>query len=178
MSQHSSDSEVDPDFILVSESDSESEELIISIKQDEFKPRINVNEIWKEMNMPMIPRPINTVIDQEESIEKPLIVEFAGEFTVSNQSKDSNKKRKFLDVTLLQIAKNHGVKTNVTKLSVLSKSKADWNKFVTDAGIEGELKFKNKDGYVEKVAFLKRTEARRDVIYKEGTKYRKPRAKK
>jgi Bucentaur or craniofacial development len=43
------------------------------------------------------------------------------------------------------------------KLSVLEKSRLDWAGFVDKEGIHDDLKNFNKDGYVERQEFLKRT---------------------
>ncbi|KAF8984538.1 swr complex subunit [Haplosporangium bisporale] len=66
--------------------------------------------------------------------------------------------------TLDELAATYGVK-KPAKLNTLEKSKLDWNQFVGKEGIEDELKHHNKDGYMEKVAFLQRTDARRDQEY-------------
>ncbi|KAJ1569453.1 Craniofacial development protein 1, partial [Nowakowskiella sp. JEL0078] len=57
------------------------------------------------------------------------------------------------------LAAKYGVPT-ATKLNTLEKSKVDWNMFVVNEGIRDELTQKNKDGYLEKVAFLQRTDER------------------
>ena len=44
-----------------------------------------------------------------------------------------------------------------TKLNVLEKSRLDWAGFVDKEGIQDDLKQFNKDGYVERQEFLKRT---------------------
>lgn len=46
------------------------------------------------------------------------------------------------------------------KLSTLEKSKLDWDVFKEQEGIQEELQNFNKDGYLEKQAFLKRTDER------------------
>ncbi|KAI8604132.1 craniofacial development protein 1-like protein [Dissophora ornata] len=66
--------------------------------------------------------------------------------------------------TLDELAATYGVK-KPPKLNTLEKSKLDWNNFVGKEGIEDELKHHNKDGYMEKVAFLQRTDERRDIEY-------------
>lgn len=63
-----------------------------------------------------------------------------------------------------ELAATYGVK-KPAKLNTLEKSKLDWNNFVGKEGIEDELKHHNKDGYMEKVAFLQRTDERRDREY-------------
>ncbi|KAG0298975.1 Craniofacial development protein 1 [Dissophora globulifera] len=70
------------------------------------------------------------------------------------------RKKSILD----ELAATYGVK-KPPKLNTLEKSKLDWNNFVGKEGIEDELKHHNKDGYMEKVAFLQRTDERRDREY-------------
>jgi hypothetical protein len=43
------------------------------------------------------------------------------------------------------------------KLNVLEKSRLDWAGFVDKEGIHDDLKRFNKDGYVERQEFLRRT---------------------
>ena len=47
------------------------------------------------------------------------------------------------------------------KLNVLEKSRLDWAGFVDKEGISDELKQHNKDGYVERQEFLRRSDDRR-----------------
>ncbi|CAO3628928.1 unnamed protein product [Mucor hiemalis] len=56
------------------------------------------------------------------------------------------------------------------KLNTLEKSKLDWQGYVDREGIKDELKYKNKDGYMEKVAFLQRVDDRRLNQLKSGQK--------
>jgi len=46
------------------------------------------------------------------------------------------------------------------KLNVIEKSKLDWNQYVRKEGIRDELTHHNKDGYLERKAFLERTAVR------------------
>ncbi|KAF9106521.1 swr complex subunit [Mortierella sp. GBA35] len=71
-----------------------------------------------------------------------------------------------------ELAATYGVK-KPAKLNTLEKSKLDWNNFVGKEGIEDELKHHNKDGYMEKVAFLQRTDERRDEEYQQLKKKRR-----
>ncbi|KAF0543515.1 BCNT-domain-containing protein [Gigaspora margarita] len=43
------------------------------------------------------------------------------------------------------------------KLNTLEKSKIDWKQYVDQEGIVDELKYHNKNGYIEKQEFLQRT---------------------
>ncbi|KAG0067917.1 swr complex subunit [Linnemannia elongata] len=71
-----------------------------------------------------------------------------------------------------ELAATYGVK-KPPKLNTLEKSKLDWKNFVGKEGIEDELKHHNKDGYMEKVAFLQRTDERRDQEYQQLKKKRR-----
>ncbi|KAF9930550.1 swr complex subunit [Linnemannia zychae] len=71
-----------------------------------------------------------------------------------------------------ELAATYGVK-KPPKLNTLEKSKLDWKNFVGKEGIEDELKRHNKDGYMEKVAFLQRTDERRDQEYQQLKKKRR-----
>lgn len=48
--------------------------------------------------------------------------------------------------------------SNQTKLSTLEKSRLDWASYVDKNKISDELKYKNRDGYLEKQAFLTRVD--------------------
>ncbi|CAG8757876.1 2058_t:CDS:2 [Dentiscutata erythropus] len=48
------------------------------------------------------------------------------------------------------------------KLNTLEKSKIDWKNYVDQEGIVDELKYHNKNGYIEKQEFLQRTYEARD----------------
>ncbi|XP_028392279.1 craniofacial development protein 1-like isoform X2 [Dendronephthya gigantea] len=50
------------------------------------------------------------------------------------------------------------------KLSTLEKSKLDWTSFKKDEGIEDELKTSNRDGFLEKQAFLNRVDQKQFEI--------------
>ncbi|TPX43217.1 hypothetical protein SeMB42_g04807 [Synchytrium endobioticum] len=63
-------------------------------------------------------------------------------------------------VDLDAIAARYGVAAEVQKLTSLEKSKLDWQQFVAKEGIADELKLHNKDGYLERRAFLQRADDR------------------
>uniref|UniRef100_T1JN00 Craniofacial development protein 1 n=1 Tax=Strigamia maritima TaxID=126957 RepID=T1JN00_STRMM len=83
--------------------------------------------------------------------------------SLSSPSSSSIKKSGGLGSILGKIS-NKG-----TKLSTLDKSKLDWNEFKAEEGIEEELSFHNKgkNGYLERQAFLLRTDFRQFEIEKE-----------
>lgn len=53
------------------------------------------------------------------------------------------------------------------KLSTLEKSKLDWVQYVDKEGINDELQYNNRDGYLAKQDFLSRVESNQDAQYKE-----------
>ncbi|KAI9304413.1 bucentaur or craniofacial development-domain-containing protein [Cunninghamella echinulata] len=61
----------------------------------------------------------------------------------------------------------------VPKMNTLDKSKLDWQGYVEREGIKEDLKYKNKDGYTEKVAFLQRVDDRRLNDLKQGQRQSK-----
>ncbi|KAI9248511.1 bucentaur or craniofacial development-domain-containing protein [Phascolomyces articulosus] len=58
----------------------------------------------------------------------------------------------------------------VPKMNTLEKSRLDWQGYVDREGIRDDLKYTNKDGYMEKVAFLQRVDDRRLSQLKAGQK--------
>lgn len=56
------------------------------------------------------------------------------------------------------------------KMSTLEKSKLDWDTFKDQEGIQDELRNFNKDGYLEKQAFLQRTDERQFDIERDMRK--------
>ncbi|KAG0679660.1 swr complex subunit [Pichia californica] len=80
--------------------------------------------------------------------------------TPSVQQKNLRRKRKrasLLDAVISNSSK--------TKLSTLEKSRLDWATYVDKNKISNELKYTNKDGYLEKQDFLNRVDSRRDNLY-------------
>eukprot|EP00118_Oscarella_pearsei_P003551 m.14757 g.14757 ORF g.14757 m.14757 type:complete len:230 (+) comp25963_c0_seq2:2-691(+) len=53
------------------------------------------------------------------------------------------------------------------KLSTLDKSKLDWKTYTVKEGLKDELSQHNKDGYLERRAFLERTDVRQYELEKE-----------
>ncbi|KAK9469850.1 bucentaur or craniofacial development-domain-containing protein [Lipomyces arxii] len=56
------------------------------------------------------------------------------------------------------------------KLNTLEKSKLDWQGFVENEGIEGDLRQHNKGGYLHKQDFLARVDQKRHADLKDGQK--------
>ncbi|KAJ1969214.1 hypothetical protein IWQ62_000759 [Dispira parvispora] len=60
------------------------------------------------------------------------------------------------------------LKTNTTRKStVFEQTRRNWSSFVKEEDISEELTHHNKDGYLERQAFLQRAEAREDAIYRQ-----------
>ncbi|CAG8477079.1 8014_t:CDS:2 [Paraglomus occultum] len=93
----------------------------------------------------------------------------------SLQSSESSRSKPILPVKQ-RPAKSQRAKSNLsklvdamkkpTKLNTLDKSKLDWNKFVDKEGIKDELKYHNKNGFIEKQDFLQRTYSRQEADLK------------
>lgn len=176
----SDDEEDDHDFQPAKESspsDSDEESILKPVS----KSTINVNDVWADMNSTTI-KPSSRINLKDFAQKAPAapqtkVYEFAGvkinPDTLKEKPKEVvvKKPKLFLDLRLAQIAKKYGVKgldpTLITKLTTLEKSKLDWfvifydrNKHVEQEGIKVDLARGNKDGYMERVAFLNRTDAR------------------
>jgi hypothetical protein len=67
---------------------------------------------------------------------------------------------------LSALVSQYNIKT--PKMNTLDKSKLDWQGYVDREGIREDLKYRNKDGYMEKVAFLQRVDDRRLQDLKAG----------
>ncbi|KAH8553935.1 bucentaur or craniofacial development-domain-containing protein [Umbelopsis sp. PMI_123] len=67
---------------------------------------------------------------------------------------------------LSALVSQYNIKT--PKMNTLDKSKLDWQGYVDREGIREDLKYKNKDGYMEKVEFLQRVDDRRIQDLKAG----------
>ncbi|CAO3631790.1 unnamed protein product [Cunninghamella blakesleeana] len=72
---------------------------------------------------------------------------------------------------LSSLVSQYNIKT--PKMNTLDKSRLDWQGYVDREGIKDDLKYKNKDGYMEKVAFLQRVDDRRLNDLKQGQKQSK-----
>ncbi|TPX63903.1 hypothetical protein SpCBS45565_g06270 [Spizellomyces sp. 'palustris'] len=72
---------------------------------------------------------------------------------------------------LLALAAKYGL-ADAARLTVLEKSKMDWKRHVEEAGDAHSLEHHRKDGYLEKVAFLNRTDERQAELVKSMKKPR------
>ncbi|XP_065828786.1 craniofacial development protein 1-like isoform X2 [Oscarella lobularis] len=91
-------------------------------------------------------------------IESTKTYDFAGEKVIVEDAKPSpSKGGRQSGSGLANLVKGLG---KTTKISTLEKSKLDWKSFTTQEGLAEELKLHNKDGYLERQAFLERTDHR------------------
>lgn len=58
----------------------------------------------------------------------------------------------------------------ISSCDVIRTQQHDWGKFKEKEGIEDELSTYRKDGYVEKMSFLARSDARLDEILRDDRK--------
>lgn len=79
----------------------------------------------------------------------------------------SNLRRKRKRASLLDAVITNSSKS---KLSTLEKSRLDWASYVDKNKINDELKYKNKDGYLEKQDFLNRVDSKQDQIARKASK--------
>ncbi|KAL3899103.1 MAG: hypothetical protein SGCHY_002281 [Lobulomycetales sp.] len=82
-------------------------------------------------------------------------------------------KHKYLDYRLALIGKKFGIKADAAlthRLTTLQKSKLDWQKHVKDSDMTQDLKRARKDGYLDRVAFLKGSDERTLQLFKEKQK--------
>ena len=152
------------------------------IEQD--KPE-DLDALWKQLNeKPAIETtaPVsNTAVSTEETIKIKRTYEFAGQTITEEKEvpKTSAEAKAYLasihtpsgssgTATAAKPTARRPVKRKSNleemakggkpaKLNVLEKSRLDWAGFVDKEGINDDLKRFNKDGYVERQEFLKRT---------------------
>ncbi|OLL22357.1 SWR1-complex protein 5 [Neolecta irregularis DAH-3] len=141
--------------------------------------KADVDLIWKQLNEESKNPNKKPIVNLDETITIRRTYEFAGK-THSEEKvvrKDSEEARSYLnsleEPKINPVSKRAppkkrqsaieaaSAKKKVPKLNTLEKSKLDWAGFVDREGISSDLKQHNKDGYMEKQDFLKRTEERR-----------------
>lgn len=146
------------------ESNSESNDKGVGTKEEE-KPKLSTDELWKEFTSG--PKESKSEKAGEMSTSTPevktvtQVCTFAGEqVKVEKQIPVSSRGRgRGRGGGLSGIL---GTLGKQPKLSVLEKSKLDWNQFKQAEGLEEHLSTfnKGKDGYLEKQDFLQRTDLR------------------
>lgn len=126
------------------------EKKIVDINSQEAKAHLNSTSI-KQSNIETLP---SSSSPQSSSLSSP-----------SSSSKNPNLRRKRKRASLLDAVISNSSKT---KLSTLEKSRLDWATYVDKNKINDELKYKNKNGYLERQDFLNRVDSRRDNLYKDA----------
>lgn len=127
--------------------------------EDATVKKTRIDAIWADMNQPQTKN-----VKAKESLPEPtMLIE---ENKISVTKKKTNQKRP--QSSLSSLVSQYNIKE--PKMNTLDKSKLDWQGFVDREGIRDDLKYKNKDGYMEKVAFLQRVDDRRLSQLKYGQK--------
>lgn len=129
-----------------------------SVTEDATIKKTRIDAIWAEMNEPQ------TKTQIKESAPEPLVP--VVEKKVSEIKRKAVQKRP--QSSLSSLVSQYNIKE--PKMNTLDKSKLDWQGYVDREGIRDDLKYKNKDGYMEKVAFLQRVDDRRLNQLKTGQK--------
>lgn len=129
-----------------------------SVTEDATIKKTRIDAIWAEMNKPQ------TKTQIKESAPEPLVP--VVEKKVSEIKRKAVQKRP--QSSLSSLVSQYNIKE--PKMNTLDKSKLDWQGYVDREGIRDDLKYKNKDGYMEKVAFLQRVDDRRLNQLKTGQK--------
>ncbi|KAI8147606.1 bucentaur or craniofacial development-domain-containing protein, partial [Fennellomyces sp. T-0311] len=129
--------------------------------ENEQERKARVDAIWAEMNQKQEKQPLD---DISSSVNRS---------TSEDHAKDDAKEQEKTKIVrpksnLSALVSQYNIK--VPKMNTLEKSRLDWQGYVDREGIRDDLKYKNKDGYMEKVAFLQRVDDRRLSHLKAGQK--------
>ncbi|KAI9022892.1 bucentaur or craniofacial development-domain-containing protein [Phycomyces nitens] len=127
--------------------------------------KAKIDAIWAEMNLPdslTCKEPVKpnkkdlfvTPIPDAPTLKSPSLTKKKKAGLVRPKSK------------LSDLVSQYNIK--VPKTNTLEKSRLDWQGYVDREGIREDLKYQNKDGYMEKVAFLQRVDDRRFTQLKTG----------
>jgi hypothetical protein len=125
--------------------------------EDPLKKKAKMDAIWKEMNDT---KPTKEKVQEGPSIKERVVKE-------EPERKETTKINRPKSI-LSSLVSQYDIK--IPKMNTLEKSKLDWQKFVEKEDIQDDLKYKNKDGYMEKVEFLQRVDDRRRQQLKTGQK--------
>ncbi|GAA5799396.1 hypothetical protein HPULCUR_004811 [Helicostylum pulchrum] len=135
-------------------------------EEDASVKKTRIDAIWADMNEPKT-EPVEPAAAAAETgtiaEEEPVVVAAAA---VKKRTQMKRPKS-----TLSSLVSQYNIKE--PKMNTLDKSKLDWQGYVDREGIRDDLKYKNKDGYMEKVAFLQRVDDRRLNHLKTGQKNEK-----
>ncbi|KAI7865842.1 bucentaur or craniofacial development-domain-containing protein [Spinellus fusiger] len=164
----------------------------------ENEKKAKVDALWQEMNLPRTPSLKSTMSvhrTPENSLSSPptptpaaaaatLSVQSPSPLFSSVSSSSSSpplppipchKKRVSTVLRpkseLSDLVSRYNIK--VPKMNTLEKSRLDWQGYVDREGIREDLRYQNKDGYMEKVAFLQRVDDRRFLQLKTGQRLSK-----
>jgi hypothetical protein len=156
-----------------------------SIEEDATAKKSRIDAIWADMN--------DTASTKKSNETSAVVTEEAAPATTSSSTtsatttptetaekkpmaaakkKMSPLKQKRPKSSLSSLVSQYNIKE--PKMNTLEKSKLDWQGYVDREGIRDDLKYKNKDGYMEKVAFLQRVDDRRLSQLKSGQKKKDP----
>ncbi|KAI8882011.1 BCNT-domain-containing protein [Backusella circina FSU 941] len=129
-----------------------------------------IDAIWADMNRLAAKK-------KEETVKLETKIEMDNEKCAAVSAKEKQKEEPLRQKkpsivrpksSLSSLVSRYNIK--VPKMNTLDASKRDWNKYVDREGIREDLKYKNKDGYMEKVEFLQRVDDRRLNQLKAGQK--------
>lgn len=134
--------------------------------EGESVKKSRIDAIWADMNQPKAKETAETSASSTTTLAKVDIADNEKEPIIVKKKAALNQKRP--KSSLSSLVSQYNIKE--PKLNTLEKSKLDWQGYVDREGIKDELKYKNKDGYMEKVAFLQRVDDRRLNQLKSGQK--------
>lgn len=146
--------------------------ILIFFREQESTKKSRIDAIWADMNKtksPAPPQPKNEATAStttETTIEPSAVIE---KKQIKKPKSPLQQKRP--KSQLSSLVSKYNIKE--PKMNTLEKSKLDWQGYVDREGIRDDLKYKNKDGYMEKVAFLQRVDDRRLNQLKQGQRKEK-----
>ncbi|ORZ24129.1 bucentaur or craniofacial development-domain-containing protein [Absidia repens] len=141
---------------------------------DDISP--SVNQLTESTSTsPTSSAATSTSPTSDETANKPASSSSSSSFSPTSQKKSSvpasTKRIQRPKSNLSDLVSKYNIK--VPKINTLEKSRLDWQGYVEREGIKDDLKYTNKDGYMEKVAFLQRVDDRRWSDLKQGQKQSK-----
>ncbi|KAI9365722.1 bucentaur or craniofacial development-domain-containing protein [Pilaira anomala] len=139
-------------------------------EEDASVKKTRIDAIWADMNEPKneATTKATTTTNTTTTNTSTTTTETKQAETVTIKKKTTIKRPKS---SLSSLVSQYNIKE--PKMNTLDKSKLDWQGYVDREGIRDDLKYKNKDGYMEKVAFLQRVDDRRLNQLKTGQKNEK-----
>ncbi|SAL96216.1 hypothetical protein [Absidia glauca] len=157
--------------------------------RNETERKAKVDALWAEMNVkpsaksgqqPLndISPPVNQQTSTTDGSEAKLKASSSATTSSSTEQQQqttrtttTTKRMQRPKSNLSDLVSQYNIK--VPKMNTLEKSRLDWQGYVEREGIKDDLKYTNKDGYMEKVAFLQRVDDRRLNDLKHGQKQSK-----